>query len=52
MRDGSLDNTASYLKSVAHKNYLLQQSKCNLFKGNFSYSGVVVEQYPHYDKKC
>ena len=42
MRDISLDNTASNLRSVAHKNYLLPQAKCNLYKGSFSYSGVVV----------
>ena len=44
MRDVNLNNTASNLRSVAHKNYLLPQAKCNLFifKGSFSYSGVVV----------
>ena len=42
MRDINLDNTASNLRSVAHKNYLLPQAKCNLYKGSFSYSGVVV----------
>ena len=42
MRDVNLDNTASKLRSVTHKNYLLPQLKCNLFKGSLSYSGVVV----------
>ena len=42
MRDINLDNTTSNLRSVAHKNYLLPQAKCNLYKGTFSYSGVVV----------
>ena len=42
MRDINLDNTASNLRSVAHENYLLPQAKCNLYKGSFSYSGVVV----------
>ena len=42
MRDVNLDNTASNLRSVTHKNYLLPQPKCNLFKGSLSYSGVVV----------
>ena len=42
MRDINLDNTTSNLRSVAHKNYLLPQAKCNLYKGSFSYSGVVV----------
>ena len=42
IRDINLDNTASNLRSVAHKNYLLPQAKCNLYKGSFSYSGAVV----------
>ena len=42
MRDVNLNNTASNLRSVAHKNYLLPQAKYNLFKDSFSYSGVVV----------
>ena len=42
MRDINLDNTTSNLPSVAHKNYLLPQAKCNLYRGSFSYSGVVV----------
>ena len=42
MRDINLDNTTSNLRSVAHKNYLLPQVKCNLYKGSFLYSGVVV----------
>ena len=41
MRDINLDTTSN-LRSVAHKNYLLPQAKCNLYKGSFSYSGVVV----------
>ena len=42
MRDINLDNTTSNLRSVAHKNYLLPQANFNLYKGSFSYSGVVV----------
>ena len=42
MRDINLDNTTSNLRLVAHKNYLLPQAKCNLYKGSFSYAGVVV----------
>ena len=43
MRDINLDiNTTSNLSPVAHKNYVLPQAKCNLYKGSFSYSGVVV----------
>ena len=42
MRDVNLGNTASILRSVAHKNYLLPQAKCNPFKGSFPYSGVDV----------
>ena len=42
MRDVNLDSTTSNLRSVAHKNYLLPQAKSNLYKGSFSYSGVVV----------
>ena len=42
MRDINLDNTISNLRPVAHKDYLLPQAKCNLYKGSFSYSGVVV----------
>ena len=42
IRDIKLDNTTSNLWSVTHKNYLLPQAKCNLYKGSFSYSGVVV----------
>lgn len=42
MRDVNLNNTASNLRSVAHKNYLLPQAKCSLFKGSLSYSGVAV----------
>ena len=39
MRDVNLDNTASNLRSVTHKNYLLPQPKCNLFKGSFGVVG-------------
>ena len=42
MRDINLDNKTSNLRSVAHTNYLLPQAKCNLYKGSFSYSCVVV----------
>ena len=42
MRDINLDNTTSNLRSVAHKKYLLPQAKCNLYRGSFSYSSVVV----------
>ena len=42
MRDINLDNTTSNLRSVAHRIYLLPQAKCNLYKGSFSYTGVVV----------
>ena len=30
------------LRSVANKNYVLPQAKCNLFKGSLSFSGVLV----------
>ena len=42
MRDTTLNNTASNLRSVASKNFLIPQAKCNLFKGSLSYSGVLV----------
>ena len=42
MRDINLDKTTSNLRSVAHKNYLLSQAKCNFHKGSFSYSSGVV----------
>ena len=42
MRDVNLNNTASNLRSVRQKNYILPQSKCNLFKGSLTFSGVVV----------
>lgn len=42
MNDINLDNTASNLRSVANQNFLLPQAKCNLYKGSFTYSGVVV----------
>ena len=42
MCDTTLNNTASNLRSVASKNFLIPQAKCNLFKGSLSYSGVMV----------
>ena len=42
MRDVNHDNTASNLRSVSRKNYILPQAKCNLFKGSLSFSGVFV----------
>ena len=42
MRDVNHDNTASNLRSVSRKNYILPQDKCNLFKGSLSFSGVIV----------
>ena len=42
MRDITLNNTASNLRSVTNKNLLVPQAKCNLFKGSLSYSGVIV----------
>ena len=42
MRDITLNNTASNLRSVTNKNLLLPQAKCNLFKGSLSYSGIIV----------
>ena len=42
MRDTTLNNTASNLRSVASKNFLIPHAKCNLFKGSLSYSGVMV----------
>ena len=42
MRDVNHDNTASNLRSVSRKNYILPQAKCNLFKGSLSFSGVIV----------
>ena len=42
MRDTTLNNTASNLRSFASKNFLIPQAKCNLFKGSLSYSGVMV----------
>ena len=42
MRDITLNNTASNIRSVASKNFLIPQAKCNLFKGSLSYSGVMV----------
>ena len=42
MRDVNHDNTASNLRSVSMKNYILPLAKCNLFKGSLSFSGVIV----------
>lgn len=42
MRDVTIDNTASNLRSVSQMNYILPQAKCNLFKGSLSFSGVIV----------
>ena len=42
MRDTTLNNTASNLRSVASKKNLIPQAKCNLFKGILSYLGVMV----------
>ena len=42
MRDVTLNNTASNLRSVAQNNYIVPQAKCNLFKGSLSFSGVIV----------
>ena len=42
MRDINLDNKTSNLRSIAHTNCLLPQAICSLYKGSFSYSGVVV----------
>ena len=42
MRETNLNNTASNLRLVAIKNFIVPQAKCNLFKGSLSYSGVIV----------
>ena len=42
MREGRLNHTLSNLRSVANKNYVLPQAKCNLFKSSLSFSGVVI----------
>ena len=42
MRDTNLNNTASNLRSVASKNFIVPIAKCNLCKGSLSYSGVIV----------
>ena len=42
MRDTTLNNTTANLRSVASKNFIVPQAKCNLFKGSLSYSGVMV----------
>ena len=38
MRDITLNNTASNLRSVTNKNLSVPQAKCDLFKGSLSYS--------------
>ena len=40
MQEPNLNNTASNLRSVASKNFIVPQ--CNLFKGSLPYSGVIV----------
>ena len=40
MRNVNLNNTAS--NSVAQNNYVVPQAKCNLFKGNLTFSGVTI----------
>ena len=42
MRDVNLNNTASNLRSVRQKNYILPQATFNLFKGSLTFPGVVV----------
>ena len=42
MCDTTFNNTAANLISVASKNFIVPQAKCNLFKGSLSYSGVMV----------
>ena len=42
MYDTTLNNTASNLRSVTIKNFLVPQAKFNLFKDSLSYSGVMV----------
>ena len=42
MHDTTLNNTAANLRSVAIKNFIVPQAKCNLLKGSLSYSGVMV----------
>ena len=42
MRAVNPDNIISNLRSVANKNYVLPQAKCNLFKISLSFSGVLV----------
>ena len=38
----NLDSTLSNLRSVANKHYVLPQAKRNLFKGDLSFSGVLI----------
>ena len=42
MRDISLNNTATNLRSVTISFHIVSQTKCNLFKGSLSFSGVVL----------
>ena len=42
IRDTTLKNTASNLRSSESKNCLVPQAKCNPFKGSLSYSGVML----------
>ena len=42
MQEPNLNNTASNLRSVASKNFIVPQANCNLSKGSLSYSGVIV----------
>ena len=42
MRAINLESTLSNLRSVANKQYVLPQAKCNLFKGSLSFSGELV----------
>ena len=51
-RDRNLNNTTANLRSVASKNYIVPQAKCNLFKGSLSYSGVIVWNIIPVNIKC
>ena len=42
MRDTNLNNTASNIRSVASKNFIVPQAKFNRFKGSLSNSGDIV----------
>ena len=48
MRDTTLNNTVSNLRSVASKNFLIRQAKCNLFKGSFVVTGLIFVQSKYY----